>query len=56
MALILRARKDPNSPFVRVFSNGGWKVRNQQNNGWIQMTPSNTKVRNSDNTGWLTVK
>ena len=56
MAVILRARKDRTSPFVRVFSSAGWKVRNQTNSGWIQMTPTNTRVRNGSNTAWLEVK
>lgn len=56
MAHILRARKNANSPWVRVFSQLGWKLRNNSDTGWIQMTPQNTKIRNADNTGWLEVK
>lgn len=31
---------------VDNFELGGWKVRNEDNTGWIRMGPTNTRVRN----------
>lgn len=56
MAVRLRVRQTVSSPWIENFDKLGWKVRNANNTGWIQMDPGNTRVRSSDNTKWLTVK
>ena len=51
--IVLRVRQSPNEAWYQVFSQGGWKVRDNANGSWIDMDAVNTKVRNSDNSGWL---
>ena len=51
--IVLRVRQSPNSPWYQVFSQGGWKVRDNANSSWIDMNTANTKVRSSDNATWL---
>lgn len=56
MASRLVIREKLTGPWVQNFSAMGWKVRNGNNSGWIQLHPGNTKVRNASNTAWVSVK
>ena len=51
--ITLRVRQAPDQPWFQNFTQGGWKLRDNVNSSWIDMTPANTKVRSSDNTTWL---
>jgi hypothetical protein len=50
---VLRLRDATNAYWLNNFCAGAWKVRNPNNDGWIEMTPDNTQVRNADDSGWL---
>lgn len=39
-------RRESNQFHLNNMGDGGWKVRNDQNNGWIRMVPQNTKIKN----------
>ena len=52
-SVVLRIRQSPTDAWYQVFTQGGWKVRDNANTGWIDMGPDNTKVRSSDNSTWL---
>lgn len=55
--IVLKVRESAQDQWVTNFSRqGGWKVRNQTNTGWITLHPANTRVRNATDTGWLTPK
>lgn len=56
MAVRLVVRDRPTSPWIKNFEQLGWKIRKEDNSGWIQMHPGNTKLRSTDNTKWLNVK
>lgn len=65
--LVLRIRRRPEEPWIQNHHVGGWKVRNEQNTGWIDMNPANTQIANPDfdpnkvpdpetNPAWLNMK
>lgn len=41
--------------WVDCFCRGGWKIRNENNTGWIQLTTKNTKIRDEANSMWFDV-
>lgn len=51
--VVLRIRETSTDAWYQVFTQGGWKVRDNANASWIDMGPDNTKVRSSDNSTWL---
>ena len=46
--VLLRIRSALTEPFITNHHVGGWKVRNSENTGWVDMHVDNTKVYNPD--------
>ena len=44
--ILLRIRSSLSEPYIANHHLGGWKVRNADNTGWVDMSVANTKVYN----------